>query len=82
MPKETSLTLWEGSDGRDFRVKRIEDKNPEVLRYLADLGIYPDVRVRFLRRAPFNGPVHILLASQEHSLSKELASQIFVAPLL
>ena len=41
------------------RVRRVSDKDGDRLRYLAELGITPGVRVRVLDRAPFDGPLTI-----------------------
>ena len=72
------LSLWEVETGQKVTVRRVSDRNPEVLRYCASLGIYPQVRLDVLDRAPFNGPVRVLVDDQEHDLSEELARQIFV----
>jgi len=31
-----------------------------------------------LKKGPFNGPIHVQIEDSEHSLSEELATQIFV----
>ena len=61
-------------------IQRVSDRDSEVLRHLAALGVYPQVQFLFLKRAPFNGPVHINLNDEEHIFSEELARQIFVTP--
>lgn len=77
---ERSLPLWEAKSGQGVIVRRVSDNNPEMLRYLASIGIYPDVQVKIVEKAPFNGPIHIQLESGQHSLGEELARQIFVTP--
>ena len=57
---------------------RVGDRDPEVVRYLAPIGILPDVEVKVLKKGPFNGPIHVKINDSEHSLSEELATQIFV----
>ncbi len=71
-------SLWETPGGEKVQVYRVSDQNPEVLRYLATIGILPDVEINVLKKGPFNGPIHVEVNDSEHSLSKELASQIFV----
>lgn len=75
-----SRPLWEMSGGEWVRVQRVNDRDPEALRYLASIGVFPDVEFSVLKKAPFNGPIHISIDDSEHSLSEELARQIFVAP--
>lgn len=79
VPSEVFETLWEIPSGETVQVRRVSDRNPEVLRYLASIGIRPEVRLVVKERAPFNGPVHVEMGSDEHSLSEELARQIYVS---
>jgi DtxR family Mn-dependent transcriptional regulator len=70
--------LWECSEGKQFSVARVSDRNPEVLRYLDRIGIYPGMRVRVVKRAPFNGPLSVRVKEETYDLSEELARQIWV----
>ncbi len=71
-------SLWEIPGGEKVQVYRVSDRDPEVLRYLATIGILPDVEINVLKKSPFNGPIHVEINDSEHSLSEELANQIFV----
>jgi len=71
-------SLWETSDGESVVVCRVSDRDSEVLRYLGTIGVFPHVQINVVKKAPFNGPIHIKLDRKEHSLSEELARQIFV----
>jgi len=73
-------SLWEISDVENVKVRRVSDNDPEVLRYLAEIGVFPEVEISVLKKAPFNGPIHIEVNHNKHSLSEELARQIFVIP--
>lgn len=72
--------LWDAEPGQRVKVERVSDRDSDVLRYLATIGIFPQVELDVLTKAPFNGPVHIRLEDEEHGLSEQLARQIFVAP--
>ncbi len=74
-------SLWEVKELTRVIVARVDDRDPSVLRYLGTLGIHPETRIRVLEKAPFNGPVLILIDRLQHSLSEELARQIFVRVL-
>lgn len=78
--RQSSRSLWETSGEENVRIQRVSDRDPEALRYLASIGIFPEVEVRVLRKAPFNGPIEVAINETEHSLSEELARQIFVVP--
>ena len=73
-------TLWDAEGGQSVKVGRVSDRSPEVLRYLGSIGIFPDSKISVIRRAPFNGPIHVEIGDTEHTLSAELAKQIFVVP--
>jgi len=75
-------SIWETPAGEgEVKVIRVSDRNPEVLRYLAAIGIYPRVKVRVTKRAPFNGPVSVGVGDRVHDLGEELALQIYVEPV-
>ena len=76
---EHASTLWEVPEGQTVLVQRVSDRDPKVLRYLASIGIYPEVTLEVTRRSPFNGPVYVEVEGMEHGLSEELAQQIHVA---
>ena len=78
LPEDSSQSLWNISSGQDVIVRLVSDRNPEALRYLASIGIYPQVEIGVVSKAPFNGPLHIDVDDKRHSLSEELARQIYV----
>lgn len=69
-------TLVDLATGERASVSRVPDGDPELLRYLADLGLVPDARVEVVARAPFGGPVTVRTTSGEHAISRELAHRI------
>jgi DtxR family Mn-dependent transcriptional regulator len=67
--------------GRSAVVSRVNDDSADRLRYLAELGMRPDVQFTVLERAPFNGPIRLRVGKKEVNVGKELAQEIFVAPV-
>jgi DtxR family Mn-dependent transcriptional regulator len=61
-----------------YLLSRVRIHDPEKLRYLGKLGLYPGTCFQFLSQAPFNGPVRIQKERQEIILSHELAAALFV----
>lgn len=51
------LALVDVDVGAVVRVRQVSDRDPERLRYLAELGVIPGADVRVLGRAPFGGPI-------------------------
>ena len=59
-------------------VRRVPDSDPELLRYLDELGLVPGERVEQRAAAPFEGPVTIAARGGEHAISRDLAGRIGV----
>src|SRR4051812_45053606 len=45
--------------GARVSIERVGDRDPEQLRYLAEVGITPGRTVQVLSRAPFDGPIEL-----------------------
>ncbi len=60
-------------------VSRVPDGNPELLRYLDELGLLPGSDVEVVSQAPFGGPVTVRTESGDHAISRELAQRIGAA---
>ena len=71
--------LDELEPGEEATVRRVPDGDPDLLRYLAGLGLVPGSRLKVRRSEPFGGPLTIAIAGDEHAISRELAGQIGVA---
>jgi DtxR family Mn-dependent transcriptional regulator len=75
-------TLAETGAGEQVRVRRVHDKEPERLRYLAELGIRPGSLVRILDKAPFDGPITLWVEDSGGGATRAvgvgLAAQVFV----
>jgi DtxR family Mn-dependent transcriptional regulator len=78
-------TLQQLHEGQTALILRVNDQDPDKLRYLGTLGMYPETRVELVYRAPFGGPLRILVGEQsqqvEHIVGPELTEHIIVAPI-
>ncbi len=61
--------------GAEAEIRSVSDRDPDRLRFLADLGLTPGTRFRVTDRQPFDGPVTV-------QLSEAPASQCIVGHLL
>ena len=59
-------------------VTRVSDRDPEQLRYLGGLGLFPGATVAVLERLPFEGPIRIEVAGVEHIVGRPLAAAVHV----
>jgi DtxR family Mn-dependent transcriptional regulator len=76
---DESRWLTEVADGTEAVVSRVPDGDPELLRYLASLGIVPDQPIVLVGRAPFDGPVTIEIGGARHAIGLAVADQIRVS---
>lgn len=65
--------------GDELVVIEVDDANPELLRYLGTLGIYPGIEFTLLVRAPFDGPLTLCIDQEHHTLGHQAAKSIWVA---
>ena len=61
-------------------VVRVTDEDPEMLRYLAELAILPGKRVTVKARAPFDGPITVMVGRHELSIGPSLALHVLITP--
>jgi DtxR family Mn-dependent transcriptional regulator len=60
----------------------VSDRDPEQLRYLGGLGLYPGAGLIITERMPFEGPLRIQVDGAEHIIGLALASAVQVVPNL
>jgi DtxR family Mn-dependent transcriptional regulator len=78
-----TIKLTKLPEGEAAQIQRVTSQEPDLLRYLAVLGLMPDARVRVVSKAPFNGPVSIIVeepAGTTVNISRELTDKIMVLP--
>jgi len=59
-------------------VAKIKDETPEVLEYIAALGLLPGPSIEIVEKAPFDGPVTVKVGGANHALSLSMASIIWI----
>ena len=86
------LALVDVDVGNVVRIQQVGDRDPERLRYLAELGVTPGADVRIVARAPFGGPITLQIVREgsegsrgggsgkgrESAIGPTLAAQVFV----
>lgn len=66
--------------GAPFAVRRVSDRQPDALRYLAEVGLRPGAVVDVLRLDPFDGPLWVRAGGRDRAVSRRLAALVFGAP--
>ena len=76
-PEETVLTDLD--PGSSSFVSRVTQENADVLRYLGDIGIFPEVLIEVIEQAPLAGTVTIRVNGVPIALGRNVAHCIFVS---
>jgi len=59
-------------------IARVSEDDPEMLKYLATLGLMPDVEIVVEEIGPFNGPLLVQIGAARYALGRDLAERIMV----
>jgi len=76
--RSTAWTLGDATEGAVLVVAEVDDGSPELLRYLAELGMFPGVRVEVLHIDPFNGPLRVRVDRREFVIGRAAAREVRV----
>lgn len=79
LERDRGRPLAEVAPGGAGTFTRVSDSDPEMLRYLAERGIRPGVRVSVAEREPFGGSVAIEVEGRAHTIGSELARRMVIA---
>jgi DtxR family Mn-dependent transcriptional regulator len=76
-----STPLPELPEGILVELRRVDESDPERLRYIASIGLQPGARVIVVDRQPFRGPITIEVEGQSHVIGHELGHVLRCVPL-
>jgi DtxR family Mn-dependent transcriptional regulator len=76
IPRDAPLTSLE--EGQQGRISRVKVRDSDRLQYLAARGVLPDTPFTVAGKAPFDGPMKLVLPMGECVLGQELARAIWV----
>lgn len=75
-PDQMLLSLLR--EGQTATVAEVGDEDPAMLRYFAELGLFPTASVEVVRVAPFEGPMTLKVSGAECSIGRPAAEHVFV----
>lgn len=78
VPENADLPLADLTDETTATVIRVSDRDPEQLRYLAELGLIPGARVRIIERLPFDELTRIEVGEHVHVIGRQLSRAVWV----
>ena len=76
-----STPLSELPEGIPVELRRVDESDPERLRYIASIGLQPGARVLVVDRQPFDGPITLEVEGQSHVIGHELGHVLRCVPL-
>ena len=78
LTEEHSAVLASLNCGEKGTIVKVTDERPDMLQYLATLGLVPGASVEIEERAPFNGPIMVKVMGASYALGRNIASVIWV----
>lgn len=81
MPQMDAQPLIEAEPNQEYILSRVKDQDPELLRYLEKIGMLPGIKIKLKEKAPFNGPLTLLVEHEEQAIGHDVAKNIFVAKI-
>lgn len=67
--------------GQSAVVAEVSDHDAALLRYLGELGLYPNAQVSVIAVAPFDGPLTLRVGEAEHTLGRAVTNHISVTAI-
>ena len=78
LPETALRRLSDLEPGERAVVAEVSDHDPELLRYLGEMGLFPQTKLRLISAAPFQGPLTIEIAGHERAVGREVAGHVLV----
>ena len=75
------LALVDLAPGARARVVRVSDEDGALLRYLSELALTPGAELTLVERAPFDGPLTLLVGEARPAVGPSVAAQVLVEPI-
>jgi DtxR family Mn-dependent transcriptional regulator len=75
---QEALPLSALQAGHTGKVAYIAREDPELLRYLEELGLYPNVRIRVEHVDPFEGPLQVYVNEVPQVVGHNVASTVYI----
>jgi DtxR family Mn-dependent transcriptional regulator len=72
------MVLADLETNQSAAIVEVNDHDPELLRYLGSMELYPNTEFVVLDIAPFDGPIKIKIQNMEYTLGNKVARQIYV----
>jgi DtxR family Mn-dependent transcriptional regulator len=80
LPESSELTLSQLRPSQKAKVQRVRDSDPELLRYLSEMGIKPDAHLEVLEYSPFDNNLQVKIEGRGEPvvLGLRVTNQVYV----
>jgi DtxR family Mn-dependent transcriptional regulator len=80
LPESSEVTLSQLRPSQTAKVQRVRDSDPELLRYLSEMGIKPEARLDVLEYSPFDNNLRVQIEGRKEPvvLGLRVTSQVYV----
>jgi DtxR family Mn-dependent transcriptional regulator len=84
LPKSFEVTLSQLRPPQTAQVKRVRDSDPELLRYLSEMGIKPQAQLQVLDYSPFDNNLRVQIEGESTPvvLGRRVTNQVFVEVII
>jgi DtxR family transcriptional regulator, Mn-dependent transcriptional regulator len=82
LEEPSRVTLSQMMPGQRAKVAEVGDEDPAMLRYFAELGLFPETVVVVVAAAPFEGPLTLLVDGSERSIGRNAADHVYMADVV
>jgi DtxR family Mn-dependent transcriptional regulator len=76
--RATARPLLQVNEGEAVVVIEVDDRDPELLRYLGARGLYPGTGLNVIRMEPFGGPLVVRVDENEFMIGRDAAADVRV----
>jgi DtxR family transcriptional regulator, Mn-dependent transcriptional regulator len=77
MPEIANEPLTDAELGKKLMLGRVANQDPELLRYLEEIGLIPGIVFEVIKKAPFKGPVTVKVDGKELVVGYEVAVNLY-----
>ena len=80
LPESSEVTLSQLRPSQKAKVQRVRDSDPELLRYLSEMGIKPEAQLKVLEYSPFDNNLRVQIEGRKEPvvLGLRVTSQVYV----
>ncbi len=72
------ISMYSMEPGESAEVISVRDDDPELLQFMASLGIRPGVKIKVEGKDPFKGPLQAIIGKKKRVVGWHMANSVFV----